>query len=368
MAMKKISFCTVCMNRLSYLRQTLPVNLTQNASDPDVEFILLDYNSKDDLENWVRTELEGYIATGKLKYFKTFEPEYFSMAHSKNLALKLAKGDILGMIDADNYTGTGYAQWIRQCFETFGPQTIVTTLRKDLVPIPDAAGKMCFSRRLFHQVNGVDESLIGYGTEDIDLVNRMESNGGKRVFIENPDHLMFIQHGLQERHINYRYSNLLETIYFRSPQPNPDIACVIYLFKDNSLAELTYEYKEELKMDIVRSVAGWTIEREDQRRTGRFHRQDGLLNLLFDDGSRIAYKECATAPEQGLCNSSGSLEWLQLTREQYLFDLVVIAYGDCQNKLKSAENARNLHSINPSGWGRSSVFLNFDMNNPILVS
>ena len=52
--MKKISFCTVCMNRLQYLMQTLPVNIAGNIDYPNLEFVVLNYNSKDDMENWIR--------------------------------------------------------------------------------------------------------------------------------------------------------------------------------------------------------------------------------------------------------------------------------------------------------------------------
>ena len=54
----KISFATVCMNRLHHIRQTLPKNIADNSDYENVEFILLDYNSSDGLEEWVKETMQ----------------------------------------------------------------------------------------------------------------------------------------------------------------------------------------------------------------------------------------------------------------------------------------------------------------------
>src|ERR1700748_3109986 len=100
--MKKISICTVCMNRLMHLSETLPRNIRENMDYPNVEFVVLNYNSRDDMDNWIKYNMMDYIRSGILKYYKTTEPAYFDRSHSKNMALRLATGDILCMVDADN--------------------------------------------------------------------------------------------------------------------------------------------------------------------------------------------------------------------------------------------------------------------------
>ncbi|MGB8192332.1 MAG: glycosyltransferase, partial [Chitinophagaceae bacterium] len=124
--MNKISFCTVCRNRLEYVRQTLPVNIRENAAYENVEFVLLDYNSPDGLEEWVKSEMKQHIESGILKYYKTTEPDHFKMSHSKNMALKLGSGDIITQLDADNYAGFKYAHWLNQVFSQKGKNTLVT--------------------------------------------------------------------------------------------------------------------------------------------------------------------------------------------------------------------------------------------------
>ncbi len=45
-----------------------------------------------------------YIKSGRVSYYRTDKPKYFSMARSRNIAFKVAKGEIVNNLDADNYT------------------------------------------------------------------------------------------------------------------------------------------------------------------------------------------------------------------------------------------------------------------------
>ena len=62
------------MNRLSHLKETLFENIEKNISYKNVEFILLDYNSTDGLEDWIKSNFKEYINKGILSYYKTSEP------------------------------------------------------------------------------------------------------------------------------------------------------------------------------------------------------------------------------------------------------------------------------------------------------
>ena len=99
-----ISICTDCMNRLSDIQHTLPANIEAEQSYPDLEFVLLDYNSSDGLGDWVRSEMMGHIESGRLVYYRTEEPQFFNFSHSRNVAMRLATGEIINNVDADNYT------------------------------------------------------------------------------------------------------------------------------------------------------------------------------------------------------------------------------------------------------------------------
>ena len=45
----KISICTTCMDRGFDLKKTLPKNIEDNKSYPHLEFVILDYNGKDQI-------------------------------------------------------------------------------------------------------------------------------------------------------------------------------------------------------------------------------------------------------------------------------------------------------------------------------
>ena len=362
---KKITLCTVCMNRMTYLMQTLPVNLAENAENPNVEFLVLDYNSRDDMETWIKDHLSGYIGLGLLKYYKTYEPEFFHLAHSKNLIMKLATGDIIGMVDADNYTGPGYVEWVQERFAANGDHTVTTTLRKDSIPYRDQGGKICLRKEFFHAVKGFDEALIGYGMDDVDLVNRLDVAGCKRVFIEEEKHLQFISHSDEERMINYRYPSNLTSIYHCVSDKDNHKARFFYLFLDNRFSEMTYEFNEELQNNLVITYVGWTIKRHGQRE-GRYKWEGNRLVFIFDKEVEIsAYKQSSgfLHPEDVLRGGS----WRHISRDEGLYSLAKLGYCECLNRLKLIENEKALEAVNTSGWGKGTVYMNFDHSSPIRV-
>src|SRR6187402_755906 len=112
----KISFCIVCMNRLHQLKETLKANIIDNEDYEQLEFILLDYNSKDGLEVWVKENFYDFIATGRLIYYRTDLPQNWDPSHSKNVAFKLASGEIICNLWADYFAGAGFASYINEQF------------------------------------------------------------------------------------------------------------------------------------------------------------------------------------------------------------------------------------------------------------
>jgi len=362
--MKKISICTVCMNRLSYLSQTLPVNIAENMDFPNLEFVVLNYNSKDDMDDWIKINMGRHIESGLLKYYKTNEPEYFSLAHSKNMATKLATGDIICNLDADNYGGLDYIKWVAGCFAAHGPDIIITTIRKDAIPYRDQGGKLCFSKKLFNAVNGYDESLIGYGMDDVDLANRIENAGCKRLFIEEEKFLQYIGHSDQERVVNYQYPNNLKSIYVCISESFDDRQKVLYLFKDNSAAEMDYIFNESIKSNLVTTFVGWTVE-PDGHRKAFFNQTGNKLVLSFPDHPAVPYHA-----EDGILTPLGAgtgLIWKEITKKENMYDMFLMGYNECLNRLRYAENDRQDTIINEKGWGQGTVYLNFNTADPLPV-
>ena len=182
----KISFCIPCMGRLHHLKETLPNNI-EKSNNYNVEFIVLNYNSADKLDEWMKDNMMDHIETGKIVYYKTIEPEYFKMSHSKNMANRLGTGDLLFTLDADIFI---LQDICRYCNEVF---------QEDRLLVDRNCGSICLFADFFHKARGYDESMIGWGQEDKDFHDRctkfLGMHGGKCF----PNMFHTIEHSNDER-------------------------------------------------------------------------------------------------------------------------------------------------------------------------
>jgi glycosyl transferase family 7 (putative galactosyltransferase) len=361
--MRKLSFCTVCMNRLTHLRETLPLNLAGNAHHPGIEFVILDYNSGDGMEDWARENLSDAIAAGVLKYYKTYEPQYFNPSKSKNLVARLASGDVVCLIDADNFAGKDYAAWVQSVFDETGDDALVTTLRKDKILLRDQGGKLCFLKSHFMNIHGFDEGLEGYGMDDVDLALRLEKAGARRVFIEDEKYLRFIGHSDVERLANHLLFHNLDMICRQVSASR--ITRLLFIMKDGSFLEINGVFNNMLKTDLMQSYVGWTMPKEGLL-NGTYQRRDAGLVLQFDNGTAFTLRQ--EDPDAYSSLEEGEKQtWNKIPRNEQLFYAMMMAYEECFNRNKCTDNESKSAVINPNGWGKGTVYLNFDRNNPILV-
>lgn len=180
----KVSLCTTSMNRLKFLEQTLPRNLADN-SGPDVEFVLLNYNSQDGMEEWVRDNMMSHIESGLLCYYRESTATHFVPAHSRNVSMRVATGDILCNVDADNYTGSGFADYLKDVFSRdYGGVTPFANHPCVFEPVEVGGhGRIALFKRDFFYLGGYREDLIGWGEEDNDLNRRLFDLSYHRVMI-----------------------------------------------------------------------------------------------------------------------------------------------------------------------------------------
>jgi len=163
----KISICTNVMDRLGDIRRTLPENIQANLSYPDLEHLVLDYNSKDDFVGWVRKDMGKWLDSGRLVVYRTEDPVGYSMAHSRNISFKLASGWIVNNVDADNYTNGNFAQKVNYLANQM-PRKAAFAKGKTML-----RGRLGFYKDEFIDLlGGYDEEITGYGHEDHDLLYR----------------------------------------------------------------------------------------------------------------------------------------------------------------------------------------------------
>lgn len=223
----KISLCTVCMNRLYQLKETLPKNISDNLEYGSLEFVVLDYNSNDGLEDWIVTHMAEYLKIGVLKYLRTTEPKYFLRSHSKNIVHKHSSGDIVCNVDADNFIGSGFAAYINDVFNRHKDCYLSVDRKKSS---PDFYGRICLWKADFWKINGYDEKMVGYGFEDYDLWNRLELIGRNAVYINDQKFLSSLKHDDIERIKNESITKDISAIYVR--YLNHAASEFLYLFQN----------------------------------------------------------------------------------------------------------------------------------------
>jgi hypothetical protein len=162
------------------------------TGNPDVEFVLLDYESQDGLGDWVRASLGDEIASGRLVYARYEPAPHFRMAHAKNMAHRIASGDVLVNVDGDNFIAKDFSLWLRTLYSRSpdalaSPRDISVTgfLRQRVFnklvnlprPVDGLCGRIAVSRAAFFAVGGYDEAIAGWGSDDIDFMLRVRDAG-----------------------------------------------------------------------------------------------------------------------------------------------------------------------------------------------
>lgn len=192
-----ISLCTAVKDRFDHLEKTFLHNIYDNKDYSNCEFILLNYSCPDPrTERWVRSELKTYIDEGKVKYYLYPDGKHFQMAHSRNLAFRLAQGEVVCNVDADNFLGSGFVYYVsavlsRNNFFLRGPRD-----GRGL------GGRICVRRKDWELVGGYDERIKNWGPEDLDFANRLCMAGLKQKFILSEKFCHTISHSdeLRFRH------------------------------------------------------------------------------------------------------------------------------------------------------------------------
>jgi predicted glycosyltransferase involved in capsule biosynthesis len=170
----KISFCTSCTNRLHHIKETFINNLEKNIDYGDVEFVLLNWNSRDGMDDWVSCNLQKYIESGVVKYLHSKKAKEFEMARTKNVTARNASGDIVCWVDGDNFLSKDYAFYLNDVFNK--NQDIILNNIVRVTKKREAKsnwGRIAMLKKYFTEVNGYDETFKGWGWEERDFKQRI---------------------------------------------------------------------------------------------------------------------------------------------------------------------------------------------------
>ena len=363
----RISFCTTSMNRLHHLRETLPRNVNDNLNYENIEFLLLDYNSGDGTEEWVKSEMLHLIEKKVLTYYRIFGVSDYRRSHSRNIMLKLASGEIYCNLDADNFAGKNFAFYVSSEFGSSDNTFLSGSIKRD------ALGRICALVKDMLEIRGYDESFIGYAYEDIDLIHRLERIGKKQRKITDERYLEVIGHSFKQRIENEYLAKNLFAIYLI--YVNEHKSTIFYLLEGGKLVTGTIVdhqakqtksiaslFEENFGMTtflgISTAQSNWT--------EGKWEACDS--ESAYYDNKRELLKINISKSILAITFGSTSTDIYKITNIRMIEDAILF-YSEIYNKAKMNENVRKKISlVNENGFGNSIVYKNFDYHNPIELS
>lgn len=212
MTLPTIAFCTTCKGRAQHVEQTLTRNMHDNESYPNLKFVVLDYNSPDHLAQHLMKQHWGDMESGRLAVYHYQEPGPFKMAHAKNMAhrLGLLEGaDILVNMDADNFSGGGFAWYISERFTESRQKFLWAKMIKDGEGRlgRGISGRIAVTRHQFLNAGGYDEKFNTWSPDDKDFNARLRRLGYEPEEIP-PQYLGVILHNDKMRFREYRHAQI----------------------------------------------------------------------------------------------------------------------------------------------------------------
>jgi hypothetical protein len=215
MKQPKIVFCTTCKNRTQHLELTLPRNIADNHDYPNCSFVVLDYGSQDHMQEFLASPgFAPLIASGRLAVYQHKIAGGFHVSHAKNMAARcgiLEGADILVTVDADNFTGRGFAQFIADRFqENVKPGIFLTPNFPHIHSLPHGperpergyAGRLAIRSQDFVKMGGYDEHFNTWHGEDMDMIFRLQRLSYQMRHIHN-GFLKAIPHSAEVRFREY---------------------------------------------------------------------------------------------------------------------------------------------------------------------
>ena len=346
------------MNRLEHLASTLPQNLLDNQEYPSTDFVILNYNSKDELEKYILHTFRTEIQSGRISYFRTAQPNYFDRSHSRNVAFRLAQGDILCNLDSDNFTGNGFAAYLNNLF-CASPDIFVCA-----PPVDNIAGRIAMRKQDYLATRGYDERMKCYGYEDYDMVYRLEMNGLKKVIINDARFMRAIDHPQSKRIENEYIKTHLLDLYIR--HITPSISEAIILLKDNHFLTGPLIDYNTLEAEINSGRSAPLREYiEPNFDEGSCCRTKQGLQLLMP-GSDVIQLEFG--PGEDILRGPNQKIFYRLSGKEEMINECIQFFSQQFNRSILDGKKSSLPAIiNSNGFGSTMVFKNYDQNTGISI-
>lgn len=174
-----ISFCTTVKNRTWQLKQTLPSNIKYINSFPNTKILILNYNTEDDLTDYLFSNFKKELENGKIEYYILEDRlQGFDMSLAKNLIHLQAKEGVVFNLDADNFINDLLIHELK----TLPDNTILLPKQSSEYSHKHykdtgRCGRLGMSFSTYLAIGGYDESIKGLGADDGNIVMRGHAKG-----------------------------------------------------------------------------------------------------------------------------------------------------------------------------------------------
>jgi hypothetical protein len=196
-----LSCITTCKSRLDQLKLTLP----RMMAIADAEVVVVDYDCPQGAAEWVRASHPA------ARVVKVEGRTDFHLANARNLGAAAATAPWLAFIDCDTLVAPALA-------ESLAPLLAPGAFFIPRPRPPTLWGALVVARADFDKIEGYDEAFEGWGSEDEDILERLEE-AGLRPGDFPGDLLGTIDHG-----------NALRTRHYEVKDPNAN-NCINYLYR-----------------------------------------------------------------------------------------------------------------------------------------
>jgi len=169
--MIEVSLITTCKGRFSHLIDTLDFMVAQQGEKHEV--VVVDYGDPDGAWDYVTTKL---LAKNVAAVKVMEDVDTFNLDRARNFGAKWAQGDILAFVDSDVFI---YAEWLTEVVSAIrsGYDLVTRDGNKEGI-----TGTFAVTRKAFDKVNGFDESLHGWGHDEIDFFRRCTKVGSRCTY------------------------------------------------------------------------------------------------------------------------------------------------------------------------------------------
>lgn len=178
----KISAVCCCMNRVKNLIMCLK---SWVQFDEIQEIIIMDYGSDPPIKDI------SYKDKRIVQY--RYDAEYWHLTKAYNIAIQLAKYDIILKLDTDYYLHKNFFH-----YHKLYPKTCIVGNKEYDCSLN---GFLMIYKTDFININGYNENIINYGYDDDDIKNRLKKNNIKLCNI-NHRFITHIKHNDDERKVN----------------------------------------------------------------------------------------------------------------------------------------------------------------------